>query len=268
LLIAGAAWLGCASASADDDRHAERSSGGRSTQGGANGPRAGNDQGSPRAGAAPATGGRASEQHTYEGRNDSYRDPSLSSPGSAGAANEFSGTPWNGPSSDPGGFSDLSAALENPGYATYLGAGAGKGTAFFPSSSFSKFAWQLFLGVRVKYVGAEIGYSHLSTIPATINSQQVDLSTETLSLSLLGYLPLTPNTDLYLRYGGMNWMVSANSSTTGYAPVTNGFNRLWGAGVEFRRGALFLGLERDIFRHVYQSNYYSFVGLRLGAYIY
>ena len=163
-------------------------------------------------------------------------------------------------------FTELSNELDVNGYTTYTGLGAGKGAAHFPSSSYSKFAWQFFLGARLKYVGAEFGYTHLSTIPATINSQPVDLITDSFSLSLLGYLPLTGNTDLFLRYGGVRWTVNANGNTTGYVPVTNGFDRVWGGGLEFRRGSFLLGIEKDIFRHVYQSNFYSFVGVRVGMY--
>lgn len=265
LALAGAACLDSSSAQAEEERarHAEKPSAGRSI------PDNGCAQCATGARAVTAPPARAASR-VPEGQGvpdsgqsqSSYGSPAPDASFSPGGAHETGY--WSSATSP--GFTDLSAELDANGYAGYLGLGGGKGTAYYPSSSSSKFAWQLFLGGRVKYFGAEVEYSHLSTIPATVNSQFVDVTTETLSLSLLAYLPVTSNVDFFLRYGGVNWMVSANSSATGYLPVTSGFNWARGAGLEFRSGPLFLGVEKEIFRHVYQSSFYSFAGIRLGAY--
>lgn len=160
----------------------------------------------------------------------------------------------------------MSAELYQNGYVTYWGVGAGRSTAYYPSNSNSKFAWKLFLGGRAKYVGVEAGYNQLSVITATVNAQQVDITTEAFSLSLLGYIPLEDNADIFLRYGGVSWSVSAKSSGAGYLPVQSGFNRVYGAGLEMRSHNLFLRLEKEFFREIYQSNFYTFSGISLGAY--
>lgn len=177
---------------------------------------------------------------------------------------------YSAPRSDytPTRFSDLSSEPAKHWYLVYAGGGAGKSLAYYPSNSSSHLGWKMFFGARTKNFGIDFGLSHLSTIRATINSQQVDVSTDAAALSVMGYLPLAKDADLLLKYGGVSWHANANSDPTGNLPVANGTSRVLGFGLEGRDsdGEYFLRLEKEFFRDVYQSKFYTWVGLSVGGY--
>lgn len=170
------------------------------------------------------------------------------------------------PSSAPPSFTSLSDALDKDGFALYWGAGLGRSKAYYASTSNSESSWKLFFGGRGRYLGMDFGFNKLSRITAPINGQLVDVSTETYSLSLVGYIPLGDSADIYLKYGSVYWNVNASSNATGYLPVKDGFSQVRGAGLEVRGGAYFLRLERESFNRVYQSSSYTFTGISLGEY--
>ncbi len=165
-------------------------------------------------------------------------------------------------------FNDLHIETGQNWYVTYMGLGAGKSVAYYPSNSNSHSAWKAFVGARSNNFGVDFGLNNLSVISTTINSQPVDVSAVALSFSAVGYLPLAKNTDLFLKFGGVAWSVTANRNTAGNLPVTNGTGRVLGAGFEIRdsKGVYFLRLEKEMFRDVYQSKFYTFAGLSLGSY--
>lgn len=157
--------------------------------------------------------------------------------------------------------------MSGRGYASYAGLGLGKSIAFYPANSSSDTALKIFAGARGKYLGVEFGANFLSTASTTVNSQAVEVNTDAYSLALLGYLPLGSRTDFYIRYGGVFWDVRAVSNAGSNMPVQSGFNRVRGAGFEYRSDIFFLRFEKDIYKQIYQSSYYSYVGASFGVYI-
>ncbi len=188
---------------------------------------------------------------------------------SSSSSNSYSSNSYSDASSASASASntDLHSQLNERGIASYAGLGLGKSIAYYPLNSSSDTALKIFGGFRTKYIGAELGANFLSTISTTVNSQAVDVSTDAYSLALLGYLPLNSNADFYLRYGGVYWDVNARSNSGSNMPVQSGFNRVRGFGIEFRSERYFLRVEKDFYRQIYQSSFYTYVGASFGAYI-
>jgi hypothetical protein len=162
-------------------------------------------------------------------------------------------------------FNNLYVWLDANSHVAYGGAGVGNVIIHYPASSSSDFGWEFFAGVRKKYWGIEAGFDRLRSYDATINAQVVSMRTDLYSLSLLGILPLSDSADFYLRYGTAYWSVDAASAGT-VSPVMSGTNQLTGVGIELRQNDNFLRIETKVFRHVYQSNGYSYTGLSVGGY--
>lgn len=162
----------------------------------------------------------------------------------------------------------LASRLETNLYTAYAGGGLGRIVAHYPTSSGANVAGEAFAGARLKYAGIEASWDTLGYYEATVNNQPVQVATDLFSASLLGFLPLGGNADLYLRYGRTAWSVIANSRTNGALPVKSGTNALMGAGIEFRHNALLIRVEAKRFLDVFQSDSYNYTGVSVGGYFY
>lgn len=237
-----------------------------------------------------APGQPGSEDSRRSGRGDRGRNGGSGGRGNGGGANG-GGDNGDGGDRDDGGDSQgsygmsvttlgvtgggdaadsmpLASWLETNLYAAYAGGGLGRIVAHYPTSSGSNAAGEIFAGARLKYAGIEASWDTLGYYEATVNNQPVQIATDLFSASLLGFLPLSGNTDFYLRYGRTAWSVNTHSSTAGPVPVMAGTNALMGAGIEFRHNALLIRVETKRFLDVFQSDSYNYTGLSVGGYFY
>jgi hypothetical protein len=169
------------------------------------------------------------------------------------------------PRSEP--FRSLPAWLQAHAGALYGGAGADYVVAQYPASTDDNVAWQLFGGVRTRYVGGELDFHTLGYYRAVVNNQTVEVGTDMVSLSVLGFLPLSDDSDLYVRYGRTAWSVNATGASSTPSAMTSGTNGTAAVGMEFRQGAMLLRVEARRFWRVYQSDAYFSFGFSVGSYI-
>ncbi|HEY5993044.1 MAG TPA: hypothetical protein VIU46_00420 [Gallionellaceae bacterium] len=270
MAFACAAWLAALPAAAEEEKHPENSRSRPAAPGGNSvrtPPAAGTNSGPAAAPQAPKNSGHRPDDSLnigsligdiFFGSNSSSDSDthSYSYRGSISSSSFLS-------------ITALYANLHDKGYAPYVAAELGRSTAYYPSNFNSDFSFKVFAGARTRYFGAEIGFSSLSSILTTINSQPAYISTEAYSLAFLGYIPLKSNADFFVKYGGFNWNVNATIATTGNStPVQSGFSRLGGFGVEYRNSSdeFFLRVEKEFYREIYQSKFYTFTGASLGVY--
>lgn len=210
------------------------------------------------AGPAPRTPG---DDDDREGSGTGpYRAVSLY-PSTGAGAGDGGGSPAGGAP-----FGSLPVWLQAHAVAWYGGAGLDYVVVQYPASTDTNVAWQFFGGLRGRYAGAELDYHTMGYYHATINNQGVEVGTDMASLSVLGYLPLSDDSDLYLRYGRTAWSVNATGASGTASLMTSGINGTAGIGLEFRHGRLLMRTEARKFWRIYQSDDHVSFGISVGAY--